>query len=150
MKLPYSELPAAPDAAFPNRTHVFRPIVALQIEKDDRQVVVFAIVDSGADQCVFPASIAEALGISIPNAHASAFSGSSDNPQIAYYEQVQATILPMDGPHIEPDQEPLTFPLFAGFCETLEHVGMGLLGQDGFFSRFAIQFSAAQNYFEIL
>lgn len=55
----------------------------------------------------------------------------------------------MDGPNIEPDQGSLTFPLFAGFCETLEHVGMGLLGQEDFFSRFTIQFSAAQNYFEI-
>ncbi len=28
------------------------------------------------------------------------------------------------------------FDLYAGFCDTLEHVGLGLLGQVGFLSRF--------------
>jgi hypothetical protein len=143
-------LPAKPDAAFPQRTGVSRPIVALLLEKDDKQMIVFALVDSGADSCVFPASVAETLGIPIPNQSVSVFSGSSDKPQIAYYEQIQASILPMDSPGIEPNQPSLTFPLFAGFCDTLEHVGMGLLGQEGFFSRFGIHFHASQDYFEIL
>jgi hypothetical protein len=150
VKLPYSILPAEADAAFPERTSVSRPIVALHLARDGKEMVVFAIVDSGADQCVFPASIAEALGIRIPNQRASAFSGSSQLSQVAYFDQVQATILPMDAPNIEPGQEPLSFPLYAGFCETLEHVGMGLLGQEGFFSRFTLRFETAQNYFEVL
>lgn len=70
--------------------------------------------------------------------------------QTAWFEEIQATILPMEAPNIEPDQEPLVFPLYAGFCETMEHIGMGLLGQEGFFSRFAVNFHHAQNYFEIL
>ncbi len=150
MKLPYSILPAEADAAFPERASVSRPIVALHLARDGKEMVVFAIVDSGADQCVFPASIAEALGIPVPNQRASAFSGSSQVSQVAYFDQVQATILPMDAPNIEPGQEPISFPLYAGFCETLEHVGMGLLGQEGFFSRFTLRFDAAQNYFEVL
>ena len=56
----------------------------------------------------------------------------------------------MDSPNIEPDQHPLTFPIFAGFCDTLEHIGMGLLGQEGFFSRFEVSFYNAQSYFEII
>jgi hypothetical protein len=69
---------------------------------------------------------------------------------MTYFEEVQATILPMDSPNIDPGQEPLTFPLYAGFCDTLEHVGMGLLGQEGFFSRFTVNFHNAESYFEIL
>ncbi len=114
------------------------------------KVVVFAVVDSGADLCVFPASMAKDLGIAIPNERSSAFSGSGETTQTAYFENVQATILPMDGPNIDPHQQPLTFPLYAGFCDTLEHVGMGLLGQEGFFSRFAVHFNNAESYFEIL
>ena len=128
---------------------IHRPIVALYLEHGSRAVIAFAIVDSGADSCVFPSSIALDLGIEIPNKNTSVFSGSSENPQTAYYAEVQATILPMDAPHIEPGQEPLTFPLYAGFCETLEHVGMGLLGQDGFFSHFSVSFYNSQSYFEI-
>jgi hypothetical protein len=120
------------------------------LENAGHQVVVLAILDSGADTCVFPASIAEALGIVIPNEKSSRFSGSNNEPQIAYYEEVNATILPMDAPDIDPDQPPLTFPLYAGFCETMEHIGMGVLGLDGFFSRFNVNFHYAKGHFEIL
>ena len=111
---------------------------------------MFAVVDTGADSCVFPASVAEKLGITIPNENAAGFFGSMNEAQVAYYENIQVTILPMDNPNIEPNQEPLTFPLYAGFCETIEHIGMGLLGQEGFFSRFSVNFHHAQSYFEVL
>lgn len=149
MKIPFSFLPASPDPAFPGRFELKRPIVALLLTRGDCQVVVFAVVDSGADLCVFPASLATRLEITLPNGKASAFSGSGETSQMAYFAQIQATILPMDSPSIGPDQEPLTFPLYAGFCETIEHVGMGLLGQEGFFSHFSVSFYHAQSYFEI-
>jgi hypothetical protein len=150
MKIPFSNLPVGSDSAFPLRTELKRPIVALLLAKEDRQFVVFAIVDSGADLCIFPASVATRLGITLPNDKASAFSGSGETTQLAYFETIQATILPMDAPNIDPDQEPIAFPLYAGFCETLEHIGMGLLGHEGFFSRFTVSFHNLQNYFEIL
>jgi len=149
LKLPFSVIPTPPDKAFPDRTAVSRPIVGLLLQHNGKQMVVFALIDSGSDSCVFPASIADSLDIPIPNARSSSFSGSKNEAQMAYFEEVQATILPMDGPNIQPDQEPLTFPLYAGFCETLEHVGMGLLGQEGFFSRFTVNFCNAQSFFEI-
>ncbi len=150
MKLPYSDFPFTPDRAFPERALIRRPVVALYLQSGDRSVVAFAVVDSGADACVFPATVARDLGISFPNERFSKFSGSAEEPQFAFFAEIQATILPMDAPHIDPGQEPMTFSLYAGFCETLEHVGMGLLGHEGFFSRFAVSFYAAQNYFEIL
>jgi hypothetical protein len=149
VRLPYSVLPAAPNSAFPDRSSISRPLVGLLLEKNGRQAVVFALIDSGADSCVFPASVADSLGIAIPNDRAAAFSGSKNEVQIAYYEQIQATILDMDSPGSETNQETITFPLDAGFCDTLEHVGMGLLGQEGFFSLFSVHFHASQQFFEI-
>jgi hypothetical protein len=149
VKIPFSNLRVKPDAAFPDRTSLDRPIVALLLNRGERNVIAYATVDSGADNCIFPASIGIALGVDIPNPRSSLFSGSRDQPQIAYYEEIQATILPMESAEIDPDQEPITFALYAGFCDTLEHVGMGLLGQEGFFSLFNIRFSNAQNFFEI-
>lgn len=150
MKIAYSSLPVKPDAAFPQRTAIDHPIVALLLQKGDLAVVAYALADSGANSCVFPASVAASLGIEIPNARRSIFSGTLSEPQAAYYEEIQVTILPLESPEIETEQEPVTFSLYAGFCETLEHVGMGLLGQEGFFSRFAVKFHAAKRYFEIL
>jgi hypothetical protein len=150
MKIPFSFLPAGPDSAFPLRSELKRPIVALLLANGERRVIVYAVVDSGADVCVFPASVARDLDIQIPNERASTFSGSSDAIQMAYFDEIQATILPMESAKIAPNQEPISFPLYSGFCETLEHVGMGLLGHEGFFSRFEVRFNHAESYFEIL
>ena len=92
----------------------------------------------------------ESFAIDIPNERQSRFSGSKNEAQLAYFVQIQATILPMDAPNVTSNQELITFPLDAGFCETMEHVGMGLLGQEGFFSRFSVSFHHAQSYFEII
>ena len=150
MKLPYSFLPTPSNAAFPQRTELTRPIVALLLHNGDRQSIVFALVDSGADSCVFPASVAIDPGLELTQDKAADFSGSAGSKQTAYYAEVQATLLPMEAPNIDSNQEPLSFPLYAGFCETLEHVGMGLLGQDGFFSQFHVNFHHRYGYFEIL
>ena len=150
MKIPYSDLRVRPDAAFPDRRSLDRPIVALLLTRGEKSVIAYATVDSGADNCVFPASIGLALGVDMPNPRSSLFSGSRDEPQVAYYEQIDVTILPMESEQISTDQEPLSFALYAGFCDTLEHVGMGLLGHAGFFSRFEVRFHAALRYFEIL
>ncbi len=150
MKIPYSDLRVRPDAAFPDRRSLDRPIVALLLTRGEKSVIAYATVDSGADNCVFPASIGLALGIDLPNPRSSLFSGSRDEPQVAYYEEIDVTILPIESEQISTDQEPLSFSLYAGFCDTLEHVGMGLLGHAGFFSRFEVRFHAAMRYFEIL
>ena len=110
---------------------ILRPVLVLVLRKGARLVRTLAIVDSGADTCVFPASLAGQLGIAIPNQNASLFSGISDAPQIGYYENIRAQIWDSSTQEFVCD-----FDLYAGFCDTLEHVGMGLLGQAGFFSNF--------------
>ena len=150
MKIPFSVLPSSPNAAFPDRRERDRPIVALYLSRGDKAVVAYALVDSGADSCVFPASVARSLDIEIPNERAAIFSGSLSESQVAYFAELEAMILPMESEVIDADQEPISFSLYAGFCETLEHVGMGLLGHDGFFSRFRVCFHAGERYFEVV
>ena len=70
MEFKYSIIPAKPDGAFPNRLTMKRPILLVGLEKNGKSVTTWSIVDSGADFCVFPASIAQARGISIPNQNA--------------------------------------------------------------------------------
>ncbi len=144
MKFPYAVFPARPDAAFPNRQTISRPILTVTLERGGLSIATFAIVDSGADNCLFPASLAGQLGIAIPNQRAYVFSGTSEQGQIAYFETVEATI--WNG---QAEEQPITFDLYAGFCDTLEHVGIGLLGQEGFFSRFTVYFRQAENLFEL-
>jgi hypothetical protein len=144
MKFPFAVFPAIPDAAFPNRKSVARPILSLLLEKNGLGISCFAIVDSGADVCTFPASIAMQLGIAIPNPNTYVFSGTADQPQTAYFENIQVTMWNGDA-----SEKPIVFDLYAGFCDTLEHVGVGLLGQDGFFSRFKVAMDHANNLLEV-
>lgn len=144
MRFPYTVFPARPDAAFPNRQATSRPIVTVTLERGSLSIAAFAIVDSGADNCLFPASLAGQLGITILNRNAYVFSGTSEQGQIAYFETVKATM--WNG---QAGEQPLTFELYAGFCDTLEHVGMGLLGQEGFFSRFEVRFDRTEIFFEL-
>ncbi len=144
MRFPYSVLPATPDAAFPNRQSIKRPLVTALLEKNGREITGIAIVDSGADNCLFPASFAAALGITIPNQKTYVFSGTAEAPQVAYFDTIRVTVWNGD-----PKDQPFQFELYAGFCDTLEHVGLGLLGQHGFFSRFRVEFHHEQNYFDV-
>jgi hypothetical protein len=136
MDFPYADLPANPSEAFPLRKSLKRPTLKNKLEKNGRKIVVWALVDSGADCCIFPASMEKALAIDLPNQRSSPFSGTAAATQLAYFETVRATV--WNGNAAE---EPITFDLDAGFCDTLEHVGLGLLGQQGFFSRFQVTFN---------
>ena len=43
----------------------------------------------------------------------------------------------------------LTIPVYAGFTEGLDHSGIGLLGQAGFFERFKIIFDHARGIYQL-
>ncbi len=143
MKFPFVIVPAAPQDAFPGRDKVARPLVGVVLKKSGKEVRTLALVDSGADDCLFPASFARRLGITIPNQRSYLFSGTAGNPQDAYFELIVIDIL------CSQKRTVFSFELDAGFCETLEHTGCGLLGRNGFFSRFKITFKRTDNYFEI-
>jgi hypothetical protein len=140
MEFSYANFPAHSDSAFPGRSALRRPVIGILLKHGTKTVIAKAIVDSGADFCVFPSSLAAQLGIALPTPHATVFSGTADAPQTAYFTVVQATIW-----NANQDEVPITFELYAGFCDTLEHIGLGLLGQEGFFSRFPITFDYASN-----
>jgi hypothetical protein len=120
-------------------------MLVLVLQNGVKTVATLAIVDSGADICRFPASLAGQLGITIPNQNASVFSGTSDAPQIAYYQNIRARVWDAGSSSFV-----LDFDLYAGFCDTLEHVGMGLLGQVGFFSRFIVSIDQANSSFDVV
>lgn len=115
------------------------------LEKHNKSVNTLALIDSGSDSCIFPASLAAALGIRIPNQKVDAFSGSSDSSQLAYFEDVTIHIWEFSRER----KIAFSFDSYIGFCPTFEHSGLGLLGQDGFFNRFKVSMSHRGGSFEI-
>ncbi|MGH9742738.1 MAG: hypothetical protein ACRD51_10340 [Candidatus Acidiferrum sp.] len=98
----------------------------------------YGLIDSGADDCIFPASFARYLGFELASGKTYRFGGVASLGQEAYFfdlEMVIAGIIP--------------HKLAVGFTTSLDQRGHGLLGQNGFFDRFAIRFDHRKRSFSI-
>ncbi|MGB7844252.1 MAG: hypothetical protein WBL63_01455 [Candidatus Acidiferrum sp.] len=63
---------------------------------------------------------------------------------------VGSTNVPTHFVNIEIDlQGTVQFPVYAGFTTGLDAVGVGLLGQAGFFDRFTLHFKLAEGIYEV-
>ena len=91
----------------------------------------YAVIDSGADDCVFPASFGRALGLNIRTGKHYPFAGIGSGGHRAYFFDIQLEIAGVTRRHRLP----------IGFTKALESQGLGLLGQNGFFDRFTVCFS---------
>jgi len=100
---------------------------------------VYAILDSGADQCLFPGFIVGLLGLDPQNARKSTFQGVGSVNQVStFFDDIGITVGAM--------------PKFAGtiaFSPALNQSGYGLLGQGEFFSRFKVDFDLPNRFFYI-
>jgi len=92
----------------------------------------YALIDSGADDCIFPASFGRQLGLDIATGRHYPFGGAGSNNLAAYFFDMQLGI-----PGIRK-----SYKVAIGFTEALE--GHGLLGQNGFFDRFSVRFNQAR------
>ncbi len=96
-----------------------------------------ALIDSGADFCIFHTEIAHILGIPVVDGKKLTFHGTSCTPQTAYFHTVQIEIggWPME--------------LYCGFSSDMKSLPYGLLGQTGFFDRFKVAFDYQGKRIEI-
>ena len=99
---------------------------------------VIALVDSGADLCLFHSDIGKLIGIDVESGSELAFQGVSGAKATAYLHRVRLTVRDMD-----------SISLDVGFTNLMA-VGTGLLGQQGFFEQFQISFNLNEKLFEIL
>jgi len=75
MQFPFVIFRSSPSGAFPGTETTKRPVLFLTLQRNNLSVNALALVDSGADECLFPASLAGQLGIAIPNQNSFVFSG---------------------------------------------------------------------------
>ncbi|HKN76305.1 MAG TPA: hypothetical protein VJW94_14095 [Candidatus Acidoferrum sp.] len=127
--LAYSYIKVPPNPAFPQGHIAPRPIVRLALVNAERRLSCYALIDSGADHCVFPRSFLQPLGLdalAAPVAMSAGF-GSAGVP--THFANIS-----IDLPGV------IKFPVYAGFTSALDRMGLGLLGQSGFFDRFNVSF----------
>jgi len=54
LTIPYHKLPFKPNEAFPEETSVWKPFVEVRINYKTAHIDCLALLDSGADNCLFP------------------------------------------------------------------------------------------------
>lgn len=128
-----------PNFADPNRPWVSRPLIPVRLFHKDKQVDVYALVDSGADVSLFHTSLAKELGIDITNGRKQTFFGISAGVGVlAYFHLIKLQVLGAS--------EAVEFE--AAFTDSM---GVGaILGQSGFFDKYHIRFERDKERIEII
>lgn len=127
-----------PSPAFPRRTNTPRPYLALNLKNAKRAFRCYGLVDSGADDCIFPASFARELGLEYQAGRPYQFGGAGDGDQSAYFFDLELEIVGIT-----------KYSISIGFSSIMDKFGAGVLGQNGFFDHLSLGFYLPRGVFAI-
>jgi predicted aspartyl protease len=133
MKFPYIKTPQSD----PRKKWISRPIIPVTLFGPKGDIRVDALIDSGADKCLFNAEIGREIGLEIEKGEKEIFSGIEGGKIIAYLHKIKLQIIGID----------MTIEIEAGFTDALGVIA--ILGQDGFFDAFKIKFEKDHDVIEI-
>lgn len=136
---PYVGFPLPANEAYPQGTVAYRPLVFATIKASNGQSLRWLVLpDSGADACLFPLSLAILLQIDVLNLPKAFTRGVGNTSNLTYYDTVSIDLA-----------NGIAFTAYVGFTEGMEQVGLGLLGQAGFFEYYDVKFMLKQRSFTI-
>ncbi len=116
---------------------ILRPIIPITLHYQIHTVRYEALVDSGADFCIFHAEIGSLLGLNIQKGKASRVGGITGVSQPYFIHPVTLEI----GGN--------KYPIEAGFSKYIADLGHGVLGQNGFFELFVVKFDLLKEEVEL-
>jgi len=125
LRFRYVRIPATPSEAFPHTVYYHRPLIPVTLSAGSKSARLLALIDSGADNTIFNMQVAAMLGLRLGSAPADSFCGTSGHEQTARYRRLTIRI------------GAVGYQAMVGFAELPFDVA-GILGQDGFFDRFAV------------
>jgi len=117
---------------------ISRPIIPILLFGPKGSIYIDALVDSGADRCLFNSQIGREIGLEIEKGKKEIFSGIEGGEVVAYLHKIKLQIVGIDK----------VVELEVGFTDA---VGISaILGQDGFFDAFRIRFEKDHDIIEII
>jgi hypothetical protein len=135
MRFPYWKEPASPSGAHPDRKGILRPRIPVRLRHKANFIDLLALVDSGADDCLFPMEVAHLLSLDLDATQAHRYGGIGEGEVVGIFGNVT---LEVGGS---------AFPLYAGFADAPSIVP--ILGQNGFFSLFEVRFNLSKERLEL-
>ena len=94
--------------------------------------------DTGADACLFPLSLAILLKLDVLKLPKALTGGVGSNANTTYYDTITIDL-----------GSGIVFSAYTGFTQGMDQMGLGLLGQDGFFEYYRVEFLLSKNVFTI-
>jgi hypothetical protein len=150
-KFAYTQIQIPPSDPFPLGQTACRPLLRAQIVSESGQEVACLVcLDTGADHCVFPALFLPVLGLDPLTMKMQMTGGVGSIANPTYYADVTINmhvLVPGPNPGDAPTSKILSFSTKAGFTAGLDAQGLGLLGQTGFFEKYACVFNHKAKYF---
>jgi len=117
---------------------ILKPIIPIKISRLDTTIQYLALIDSGADFCIFDAEVGEYLKLNVKSGVMIEFGGiQSIGGAKAYIHRIN---LDLGGYNFITD---------VGFSYDISKSGHGILGQKGFFDKFSIKFDLQKEDIEI-
>ena len=113
---------------FPTHKFALRPVIQIDFDSPKGGFGYLVLIDSGADYCIFHATIGEQLGLDIKKGKKLIFYGTSGQAQEAFFH----TILFKIGGN--------NHKCAVGFSYDMNQLAYGILGQYGFFDKWRIKF----------
>ena len=136
MKFSYHPEPSIPGKAHQDRTTVLRPRIRVRLFHKNRFIDLLALVDSGADDCLFPLEVATELNLPLNPKNSNLYGGIGAGHISAVFTHVGLGVAGQ-----------VIFPLYAGFSDAPSVVP--ILGQAGFFDRFEVKFNKPKEVIDL-
>lgn len=117
---------------------ILKPIIPIKISHKENSIKYGALIDSGADFCIFDSEIGEYIGIDIKSGVKEIFGGVQElSGAEAFLHKINLNIGGRD------------YKAIVGFSYDIAKHGFGILGQKGFFDLFIIKFDFQKEEIEL-
>lgn len=120
------------------REYLLKPIIPVYLFYKKSFIRLEALIDSGADFCVFDKEIASVLGLKWKKGVPHDFFGVTGEKGVVYFHQLKLRV------------GNKALPVEVGFSSNLSEQSCGILGQEGFFENFKVSFSLAKETIEVM
>lgn len=135
MRFPYIK---QPNLLKPQEPWISRPIIPVNITYKNNSLNISALIDSGADFCLFNTEIGRRLGIQVEEGNLYKFFGIEGSSIDVYLHSIKLQVIGID--------YSVTMPV--GFTESRGVIA--ILGQEGFFDNFRIKFERDRDTIDIV
>ena len=136
---PYVGFPLPSNEAHPEGRTAFRPLAFATITASNGQSLRWLVLPgSGADSCLFPLTLAILLKLDVLKLPKTTTRGVGSASNLTYFDNVAVDL-----------GNGISFKSYVGFTEGMDQVGLGLLGQEGFFEYYRVEFMYSEKSFTI-